>query len=172
MNISRTITGSSPIPLAEAKLYCKANDYDTDDLLISALVTAAVHQAEKFCNRSFQTQTIIFHQTIPSEDLEVVNDFKLPYPNHIAITEVKVNGVVTTDYKTTGLNHLIVSISGLGVGDDGRNAQVQITFTAGDCNESEKDAIKNIVKEKYFNRSDGPLSENAYAYLLPFVCYY
>lgn len=172
MNIRRTVTGSNPITLAEAKLFLRANDYDTDDLLIASLITSAVYQAEKFCNRAFVVQTIEYHERFDAGDIELVTEMRLPYPNHLSVTEVKVNGAVTTDYTVSGLNHFIVSLQGLTLGSDGRTAEAIVKYSAGDCSEAEKVALKNIIKEMYDNRSDGPLNENAFVYLLPFRCYY
>lgn len=170
MNTTRTATGAEPIPLAAAKLFLKV-DFTTDDTLITEIITAAREQAEKFCARSFVAQTIVYQETIPDEDIELETELRLPYPNHIAISEVKVNGDVTTSYTNTGLNHFVVKIAGLTVGDDNENAEVQVTYTAGDCPAGVKIALYNIIREMYFNRSDMVLSENAYVWLTPYICY-
>jgi len=171
MNIVRTITGAYPISLADAKMYLKANDYTTDDLLITQLIASATVQAEKFCNRSFVPQTIQYHEAFKADELDAVTELRLPYPNHVAVTEVKINGVVTTGYTVVGLNKLIVNVTGVSIGDAGIYAQVIVKYTAGDCSEAEKLAIKNIVRDMYFNRADGPLNENAYVYLMPHIYY-
>lgn len=170
MNTTRTITGSEPITLAEAKLFLKV-DFTTDDTLITSLITAARAQAEEFSNRAFVAQTIEYYDTIPAGELGYSNVINLPYPNHTAITEIKINGTVSTDYTQTGLNSLGLLFKGLSVGDDGQNSTISVEYTAGDCPAAVKHALYNIIKEMYFNRSDGPISENGYAWLLPFKYY-
>lgn len=170
MNTTRTVTGAEPILLAAAKLFLKV-DFTTDDTLITDIITSAREQAERFCARSFVAQTIVYQETIPDKDIELETELRLPYPNHTAITEVKINGTVSTAYTKTGLNHFVVKYSGLTTGDDGKNAEIQVSYTAGDCPAGVKIALYNIIREMYFNRSDGPLSENAYVWLTPYICY-
>lgn len=172
MNIIRTVTGTTePVTLTLAKAFLRMEATTADDTLITALCTAAREQAERFCNRSFIAQTIEYYETVPADEIETYMEFRLPYPNHIAITEVKVNGVATTAFTQTGLNKLVVSYQGLTVGTDGNNATFYVKYTAGDCIESVKTAIKNIIKEMYFNRSDQEISENALVWLLPHKSY-
>jgi hypothetical protein len=166
MDVVRVVTGSESITLAEAKNFLRMENTTVDDALISDLITSAREQAELICNRSFIEQEITIQMSISDSEIESEMDFPLPYPNHLSVDEVKINGSITSSYKTTGLNKLHVIYKGLTTGETG-TALVQIKYTAGDCLESVRTAMKNMIKEMYHNRSDQTIQENAFAWLLP-----
>lgn len=171
MDIKQTITGLEPITLIEAKRFLKMESTTVDDSSIGYLITAAREAAEKFCNRSFIEKTIEYQVEYDQDDVETVMTIPLPYPTHLTIEEVKVNGIVTTAYTSTGLTKFKITYQGMTLGEN-QTAVFYAKYTAGDCSESVKNAIKNIIKELYFNRSDEPISENAMAWLLPFKSYF
>lgn len=158
--IKKTVTGSEWITNTDMKVYLKV-DYTTDDTLITALITAAREQAELYCNRSFIAQTIEY------DEVDWSNPIKLPFPNHNAITEVKIDGTLTTDYTKTGLTQFAVTMTASGSSDK----ELYIKYTAlGSPTESEKNALKRIVADMYETRNN-TLSENGMVWLLPFKNY-
>ena len=158
--IKKTVTGTEPILLADMKVYLKV-DYTTDDTLITAMITAAREQAELYCNRSFVVQTVEY------SEVNWTNPIKLPYPNHNAITEVKLDGTLTTDYTKTGLTQFVVTMTANTSGD--KELYIKYT-TLGSPTESEKNALKKIVADMYESRNS-VLSENGMVWLLPFKNY-
>lgn len=160
--IKKTTTGAEPITVSEMKIYLKV-DYTTDDTYIGELITAARTIAEDYCNRSFSVQTIEYLEVDP------VFPISLPFPNHNAITEVKIDDVVTTDYTTTGLTQLNISLSALqGSALDGE-FYVKYT-TTGDITKAEKQTIMKIAAEMYENRNTD-FTDNGMSWLLPFRNY-
>ena len=162
-----TITGSEPITLADVKLYCKI-DYDTEDTLITLLITGVREQIEKFTHLSLIAKTLIYFNE------EINEEIILPYPEHSAITEVAINGTATTGYTKTGLSQFIIyptATYSLGQNDQG----IKITYTTtGNCPEGIKIEMLRLLAEKYrqrgntFEGATTELTENSYANLSGF----
>lgn len=166
-----TITGKEPVQLVDMKLYLRT-DYTTDDSLIIALITAAREQAEKFCNRSFVAQTIEYNRVVTVWDAANYTVITLPYPSHLAITEVKVNGDVITTYTKKGLDQFTITIPGVELIDDSTTCEIYVKYTTQDfCPDLVKIAIKNMVKEMGENRNDKMLLPNLYNYLAAYKLY-
>ena len=166
-----TILGQEPVLIADLKLYLRT-DYDTDDTLIISLISAAREQAERFCNRSFVRQQIEFTKTITIEEARSNYVVKLPFPNHNVITQVKINGVVTTDYSTYGTTQLTLSVPNMVILDGTTMIDLYIKYTTtSDCPELVKVAIKNIAKDLTENRNEKALLSNAYQLLSTFKVY-
>lgn len=166
-----TILGQEPVLIADLKLYLRT-DYDTDDTLIISLISAAREQAERFCNRSFVRQQIEFTKTITIEEARTNFIVKLPFPNHNTITQVKVNGVVTTDYSVYGTTELSVSVPNMIILDGTTMINLYIKYTTtSECPELVKVAIKNIAKDLTENRNDKAILNNAYQMLSSYKVY-
>ena len=92
LQISRTITGSEPVTLAEAKSYNRVL-FSVDDSTIELLITQARETLEQATNLSLVEQTIEL-------TLDTYNDkFRLPYGPIVSVTTVTVNtDNVTDDY--------------------------------------------------------------------------
>lgn len=163
MQIKETITGSEPITATEVKSWLKV-DFTDDDTLIAMLITSVRESLEKFTGLALIAKTVeYFNEEIESEIL-------LPYPAHTAITEVKINGVISTSYVKTGLNQFIVFPnqvqSTMAIADAG----IKITYTCtGTCPTALKTAMLKEIDEQYRNRGNtfegsiSQLSENTYA---------
>jgi len=161
MQTKRTVTGVEPILLADAKLFLRT-DYTTDDTLITRLILSARERAEKFCNCSFVAQSIELSHDLEDDETKIT----LPYPNHLSIEEVKVDGVVS-GYTKTGLNRFTIQLAEQGTGE------LTVKYKAsGECPEGVKSAIYDIIKESYDNRSEMPMNENAMVKLTPYKIYY
>ena len=166
-----TVTGKEPVQLVDMKLYLRT-DYTTDDSIIIALITAAREQAEKFCNRSFVSQIIEYSRIVTIWDASNYTVITLPYPSHLAITEVKVNGTVITDYTKKGLTQFTLTIPALELLDSSAMCEIYIKYTTTDnCPELVKIALKNMVKDMAENRNDKQMLPNPYTYLAPFKLY-
>jgi len=159
-----TTTGSEPITLAEAKAWLKV-DYPDEDTLISMLISGVREQVEEFTGLSLIASTIeYFNDEIPEEII-------LPYPEHASITEVKINDVISTSYKKTGLTQFIIYPEYTYLsGEDQQGIYIKYV-TSGSCPVGLKLELLKIIDEKYRNRGNtfegsiSELNENAYANL-------
>lgn len=164
MQIKETITGTEPVTATEVKNYLKV-DFSNDDTLISDLITGIREQIELFTGLSLVVKTIEYF------DEEIDEEIKLPYPEHDAITEVKINNEVSTAYIKTGLTQFIIKPTVISVNDD-NDYGIKITYTTkGTCPKGIKVEILKAIDEKYRNRGNtfegaiADLSENSYANL-------
>lgn len=164
MQIKETVTGTEPVTATEVKNYLKV-DFSNDDTLISDLITGIREQIELFTGLSLVEKSIEYFD-------EVIDDeIKLPYPEHDAITEVKINNEVSTAYIKTGLTQFIIKPTVISV-NDANDYGIKITYTTkGTCPKGIKIEILKAIDEKYRNRGNtfegaiADLSENSYANL-------
>jgi uncharacterized phiE125 gp8 family phage protein len=164
MQIKLGSVATEPITLAEARAYLKV-DYTDEDTLIGMIISGVREQVEAFTGLGIVARTIeYFNQEIPEE-------IALPYPEHAAITEVKINDVVSTAYKKTGLSQFIVyPESTVLSGENQQGIYIKYT-TSGNCPSGLKLEMLKIIDEKYRNRGNtfegsiSELNENAYANL-------
>ena len=162
MQIKETITGTEPITTSEAKSWLKV-DFTTDDTLIGMLITSVREQAERYTGLGLIAKTVeLFDEEIPAK-------IKLPFPEHLEVTEVKLNNVVTTGYTKTGLSQFILSfteITNLTADDSGLYVKYKCTGT---CPTGLKALMLKEIDEQYRNRGNTfegaivDLSANFYA---------
>ena len=147
-------TGTSVVPLSEAKEFLRVDSSD-EDTTITALLDAAVAWVEDYCNRSLRSKSAVFH-------LERWRNAALAYGPVTAITHVKYDD-------TTGAEETLdTSKYYIGAATDGSmmiyfhdtpdletyNAHpVRVTAQVG-VNESAnvKHAVKMLVAHWYENR--------------------
>lgn len=164
MQIKETVTGTEPVTATDVKNYLKV-DFSNDDNLISDLITGIREQIELFTGISLVKKSIEYFD-------EVIDDeIKLPYPEHDAITEVRINNEVSTAYIKTGLTQFIIKPTVISV-NDANDYGINITYTTkGTCPKGIKVEILKAIDEKYRNRGNtfegaiADLSENSYANL-------
>jgi len=164
MQIKLGTVTTEPITLAEARTYLKV-DYTDEDTLISSLISAVREQVELFTGLGIVARTIEYF------DDEISEEIVLPYPDHASITEVKINNVISTAYKKTGLSQFIIYPESTFL--SGENDQgIYIKYvTSGTCPSGVKLEMLKIIDEKYRNRGNtfegsiSELNENAYANL-------
>lgn len=167
MQIKETITGSEPITVSEVKSHLKI-DFTNDDTLIANLITGIRQNVERYTGLSLIAKTIEYFD----EDIEEI--VKLPYPEHLAIVEVKLNGTVSTAYKKTGLTQFILKITDTSQSDDNESGLYVKYTTSGTCIQAIKDEMLKAIDEKYRNRGNtfegaiSVLSENTYSNLSKF----
>ena len=169
MDIKETVTGLEPITLDDVKEYCKI-DYESEDSLIVSLITAVRERIEKFTGLALVEKTIeVFYDYLPEQ-------VKLPYPEHDAITEVQVNGTVSTDYTKKGISQFIIKPNAAYIiGTDTIDSSLYVKYTTtGKCPEAVKIEMLRLIDEKYRNRgntligSTSELSENCFSNLAQF----
>lgn len=163
MQIKETITGTEPISATEAKSWLKV-DFSTDDTLIGMLITAVREAAEKYTGLSLIAKTIEYFDEAPDSIV------KLPFPEHLEITEVKINNVVTTGYLKTGLTQFIIDISPVFQSSTDNDNGLYVKYkTTGTCPTGLKALMLKEIDEQYRNRGNTfegaivDLSANFYA---------
>lgn len=167
MQIKETITGSEPVSTSDVKNYLNV-DFTTNDTLIASLITGIREEIELFTGLALVAKTVeYFDETIPTKPV------KLPFPEHLSIEELKINGEVSTSYVKTGLSQFIVTLTATTtetslINDAGFYIKYKCTGT---CPSGIKLEILKAIDEKYRNRGDtfegaiSDLSENSYANL-------
>ena len=171
MQIKYSNIGTEPVTLDEAKAWLKV-DFDDEDTLIENLITGVREKIEEFTGLALVEKTIeYFDEEIPDDELV------LPYPEHDEITEVKINGEVTTNYAKSGLTQFVLKfLSYYFTSDttpDDFGVYVKYT-TTGNCPQGVKDEMLRLLAEKYnkransFDGSTSELSENSYANLMQY----
>lgn len=158
-----TVT-TEPLTASEVKTYCKI-DYSDEDTLITMLIKGVREQIEHFTGLAITAKTIEYFNE------EIEDAIVLPYPEHDEILEVKINGEVSTAYRKTGLNQLIVYPDSTYV-SSAADSGIYIKYTtAGVCPDGIKLEMLKIIDEKLRNRGNtfegsiSELNENAYANL-------
>lgn len=170
------ITYPEPITLAEARTFIldRTDDDAGANALLSELITSAREQAELYCNRSFIPQIIEYSEQVKTNFSDPVPEFTLPFPNHISISEVKVDGVLSalnSDYTVSGINRLTVNFNNQYFTTDQNGTTFYIKYIAGDCSITAKSAILQIMKDMYENRGKDAMSGNGFKMLQPLRIY-
>ena len=162
-----------PVLLADAKAWLKAEDYDTDDAMITSLITGVRGLVEEFTGLSLVDKTIEYFE---DDVCELTNDagrieVALPYPEHDTIVEVKVDGTEVTDYVSTGLTRKIITLNNTfstGLISD-KGLYIKYT-TLANCQEGIRQAMLKQIEDVYehrgnnFEGSIAQLNENCFAY--------
>ncbi|MGB0978547.1 MAG: head-tail connector protein [Croceimicrobium sp.] len=155
-------SGDEPITSAYVKNYLRV-DFDTDDAIITALITAARQVVEKYIEQALITKNFkcYFSQF---EDWDVNGGLiylELPISPVTAITAVSSvdeDGTETaiTDYKTTGLDIKTVRVNQTFTLTGGATSGYVVEYTAlnSSIDEPIKDAIAKLVGEMYENRQE------------------
>ena len=138
MKVTKTVTGTEPVTLAEAKEYLRVF-HDTEDNVITQMITNARKVLEMSTGLSLVEQTIEIHTVIR-------DSFTLPYGPVSGVTSATIDDVdIDDDYidEETGI------IKGTGVLD--------AMYEAGpyEC----KIAMLELVSFYYWNRGGGQLPE-------------
>ena len=174
MQIKYSNIGSTePITSTEVKSWLKV-DFTTEDTLITSLITQVREIAEEASGLALIDKTIEYFE----EDIDIIRDWvKLPYPNHNAITEVKVNGTATTDFVKTGLTQFLIKVTGVVAADiDDEGLYVKYT-TLANCPNGVKLAMLKSIAETYEKRGNTfegslvKLTDNFYNLLSQFKAY-
>lgn len=167
------IGATEPITATELKSWLKI-DFADEDALISSLITQVREIAEEASGLALIDKTIEYFE----DSLDIIEDWvKLPYPQHNAIVEVKVNGTATTDYFKTGLTQFKIKATGIETIDGDDNGLYVKYTTLAICPNGVKLAMLKLLAENYdkrHNTFEGSLSkgmDNFYNYLQQFKVY-
>lgn len=137
-----SVTGSELIANSVAKDYMRV-DTSTDDTLIGQMVKQARIYVENYISRDIVAKTRSLY-------LATVNErFSLPFAPIASIQSITVDGSSTSNYKTYGLDDLLVEMTNMPVD----NVIVNYT-TAGFDNDLVKQAMLQLISTYYDNRSD------------------
>jgi len=146
MAYTTTITGDEPITLADAKDYLRISHNSEDDL-ITSLITVAREWAESYTNKAIVEQTVVAYYDSPQRD------FELPLGNATDLTSV-LNGTDTVTAKLLVGNPSIVTVIGdVPISVDERQSVV-ITYEAGfaDMPKRIQQAMKILIADMYEHR--------------------
>ena len=173
--IKRTLTTPSiePVTLAEMKTFI-LNRYEDDsaqDAILSDMIKASRELAETWSNRSLIPQTIEYEEKILQSFSDSAYEITLPFPNHLAIVEVKVDNQAVTDYELSGLSRFSIQFLSRYFTTDQQGTKYYIKYTAGDCGLMQKSAIMQICKDMWENRGKDPMSGNGYRMCQMFKSY-
>jgi uncharacterized phiE125 gp8 family phage protein len=171
------ITGTEPLTPAEVKSWLKV-DFDTEDTLITSLITQVRELAEEAAGLALIAKTIEYYEN----DRDILCDWiKLPYPVHNEITEVKLDGTGLTSesYSKTGLNQFLIKVTGTTTATDTLNdSGLFVKYTTKDTTIAgiKLAMLKEIAEiyEKRGNTFEGglvKLTSNFYNYLSQFKVY-
>jgi len=147
IKISSTI-GSEVISVQDVKDFVRI-DTSADDTLISRMITTAREWSENYMTRDIVSKSRIYY--LPNVD----NRFLLPFAPITSISQVEVDGTVTTNYQLFGLNEQVVLLNSL------PSEEVKVTYvTTGLPDESIKQALLQLVASYYDNRSNFVVGES------------
>ena len=166
-------TGSDPVTEEEVKSWLKV-DFDTEDALITSLITQVRELAEEAAGLSLIDKTIEYFE----EDEEILAYWiKLPYPDHNAITGVVLDGNTITDFLQTGLTQKLIRVNSFQTGDVSAKG-LKVTYTTtGNCPHGVKLAILEAIAENYEKRGNtfegglAKMTDNFYNHLQLFKVY-
>lgn len=141
--INSQVALSGLVSLAEAKRQCRIMPDDTlDDDDLTHLIDVCTELAQDYTHRLLTVGSV----TCEVEDYTSV--IQLPYGNATAVTEVTVDGVVTTDYSFSDITQKVKFNTSV--------SNVQITYTCGYevVPAKVKQGILMMVSTMFNNRDD------------------
>lgn len=158
MIVSRTITGTEPVTITEAKLWLKV-DFTTDDALITELISHCRELIEQYTGRSLVASTVIVEVESPNVN-EVLT---LPLPVHVSVDAVTLDAVASTEYEERGTSVKKLELTGTGI--------YRITYKTGALiDPTLKTMVKKLVAHHYENRNaDLELPRDLYKHLLSYT---
>lgn len=156
MDIQRTITGTEPVSITDAKSWLKV-DFSSDDTLLTALIKQVREHIENFTGRAFVASDVVLNLT----DIEAGDVIRLPFPDIDEVTPVD----------NVTFSGGVVKLAKFAAGGD-----YEIEYsTKGTCPEAVKLAILKAVAEHYHNRHNTneftamKLPESTYNLLLQYT---
>lgn len=141
-------TGSEIVTTADVKLYARI-DTTADDTLIADMIKQARLWCENYISRDIVAKNRTYYQS------DVDGRFILPFSPTASISSLKIDGTVSTAYKTYGLDDKIISLNEVPA------REVEVTYITSGINDAiVKQSILQLVATYYDNRSDFVVGKN------------
>ena len=135
-------TGNEILTAQNVKDYVRV-DTNADDNLITSMITQARIWCENYISRVIVAKNRTYY-------LDTTNGlFDLPFGPVASISEITLNGTITTDYEILGLDNETIELDG------GSAERVKITYITLGINDSlVKQAMLQLISTYYDNRAD------------------
>jgi uncharacterized phage protein (predicted DNA packaging) len=141
-------TGNEILTAQNVKDYVRI-DTSADDNLISSMITQARIWCENYISRDIVPKNRTYY-------LDKTNGlFDLPFSPTASISEITIDGTVTTDYEILGLDNETIELDG------GSAEKVKVTYITSGINDSlVKQAMLQLISTYYDNRADFITEQN------------
>jgi hypothetical protein len=141
-------TGNEILTAQNVKDYVRV-DTNADDNLITSMITQARIWCENYISRDIVAKNRTYY-------LDTTNGlFDLPFGPVASISEITLNGTITTDYEILGLDNETIELDG------GSAERVKITYITLGINDSlVKQAMLQLISTYYDNRADFTTEQN------------
>lgn len=141
-------TGNEILTAQNVKDYVRV-DTSADDNLITSMITQARIWCENYISRDIVTKNRTYY-------LDTTNGlFDLPFGPVASISQITLNGTITTDYEILGLDNETIELDG------GSAERVKITYITLGINDSlVKQAMLQLISTYYDNRADFTTEQN------------
>lgn len=141
-------TGNEILTAQNVKDYVRV-DTSADDNLITSMITQARIWCENYISRDIVTKNRTYY-------LDTTNGlFDLPFGPVASVSEITLNGTITTDYEILGLDNETIELDG------GIAERVKITYITLGINDSlVKQAMLQLISTYYDNRADFTTEQN------------
>ncbi len=141
-------TGNEILTAQNVKDYVRV-DTSADDNLITSMITQARIWCENYISRDIVAKNRTYY-------LDTTNGlFDLPFGPVASISEITLNGTITTDYEILGLDNETIELDG------GIAERVKITYiTLGISDSLVKQAMLQLISTYYDNRADFTTEQN------------
>lgn len=164
MQYIKTVTGDEVLTLEEVKLYMRVS-HSSDDVQITNIIKRVRQLAEEYLSRSLVEQDILLYIESSAKD-----DILLPFPNHVSVTSVLINGVESiSSTEVKGLTQL--KAKGVGVGNE-----VKILYSTSAVFEDgiKLAMLKEILnqyqnKDSYYLQNMASISDRFKGLLAPYI---
>lgn len=141
-------TGNEILTAQNVKDYVRV-DTSADDNLITSMITQARIWCENYISRDIVAKNRTYY-------LDTTNGlFDLPFGPVASISEITLNGTITTDFEILGLDNETIELDG------GSAERVKITYITLGINDSlVKQAMLQLISTYYDNRADFTTEQN------------
>ena len=141
-------TGNEILTAQNVKDYVRV-DTSADDNLITSMITQARIWCENYISRDIIAKNRTYY-------LDTTNGlFDLPFGPVASVSEITLNGTITTDYEILGLDNETIELDG------GSAERVKITYITLGINDSlVKQAMLQLISTYYDNRADFTTEQN------------
>jgi hypothetical protein len=144
LTLTQSTATTSPVTVDQFVQYAKLDTPDQPERdLIESILTACTYWAERYTGRPMAVRGFVAEYEVGGVQIE------LPRIPVVAISEVRVNDIVTTDFEQSGADGRFVAL-------DEPGYRTKITFTAGTAtiNPNDRLGLLRMALSAYENRED------------------